>query len=56
MLGNIFILGDSYSTFEGYVPEGYPCWYMPNYPESEKNARRPQDVKIHRADTTETNA
>ena len=27
-----------------------------NYPESEKNARRPQDVKIHRADTTETNA
>ena len=33
---NIFILGDSYSTFEGYVPEGYPCWYMPNYPESEK--------------------
>ena len=27
-----------------------------NYPESEKNARRPQDVKIHRADTTENNA
>ena len=27
-----------------------------NYPESEKTARRPQDVKIHRADTTETNA
>jgi len=27
-----------------------------NYPESEKNARRPQDVKIHRADSTETNA
>ena len=27
-----------------------------HYPQSEKNARRPQDVKIHRADTTETNA
>lgn len=22
------IIGDSYSTFEGYVPEGYFCWYM----------------------------
>lgn len=27
-----------------------------NYPESEKIARKPQDVKIHRADSTETNA
>ena len=27
-----------------------------NYPESEKMARKPQDVKIHRADSTETNA
>ncbi|MBQ7826815.1 MAG: hypothetical protein IJ386_00945 [Clostridia bacterium] len=26
-LGNIFILGDSYSTFEGYVPEGYGSYY-----------------------------
>jgi hypothetical protein len=23
----ISILGDSYSTFEGYIPEGYPTWY-----------------------------
>ena len=22
-LGNIMIFGDSYSTFEGYIPEGY---------------------------------
>lgn len=22
------IIGDSYSTYEGYVPEGYYCWYM----------------------------
>ena len=27
-----------------------------NYPESEKMARKPQDVKIHRADSTETTA
>jgi len=27
MLGNIFILGDSYSTFDGYIPEGYAPYY-----------------------------
>ncbi len=26
-LGNILIFGDSYSTFEGYVPEGHRLWY-----------------------------
>ncbi len=26
-LGNVMILGDSYSTFEGYNPEGYDVWY-----------------------------
>ena len=24
----ISILGDSYSTFEGMIPEGYDCWYF----------------------------
>lgn len=24
----IVILGDSYSTFEGCIPEGYACWYF----------------------------
>ena len=24
---NIFILGDSYSTFKGYIPDGYLSWY-----------------------------
>ncbi len=28
-LGNLLILGDSYSTFTGFVPEGYSCWYTP---------------------------
>ena len=27
MLGNVFILGDSYSTFEDYIPEGYAAYY-----------------------------
>lgn len=28
-IGNVMILGDSYSTFEGYVPKGYDTWYDP---------------------------
>lgn len=28
-LGNVFILGDSYSTFEGFIPEGYDAYYFP---------------------------
>lgn len=26
-LGNVLIFGDSYSTFEGYIPEGYNVYY-----------------------------
>ncbi len=26
-LGNVFILGDSYSTFEDEIPSGYDTWY-----------------------------
>ena len=26
-IGNTFILGDSYSTFEDYIPEGYTAYY-----------------------------
>lgn len=26
--GNTVIFGDSYSTFEGYIPEGYACHYF----------------------------
>ena len=28
--GNTVIFGDSYSTFEGYIPEGYACYYAPH--------------------------
>ena len=33
MLGNVFILGDSYSTFKGYIPPGYSCYYESNGPD-----------------------
>ncbi len=26
-LGNVLLLGDSFSTFEGSIPEGYACFY-----------------------------
>ena len=25
--GSVLIIGDSYSTFDGYIPEGYSFWY-----------------------------
>ncbi len=30
-VGNLFILGDSYSTFEECIPEGYEYWYSRHY-------------------------
>lgn len=27
-IGNVFILGDSYSTFEGCIPQSYDSWYF----------------------------
>lgn len=29
---NIVIFGDSYSTFEGYIPSGYYPYYTPTQP------------------------
>lgn len=31
MKQNAIIIGDSYSTFAGFVPEGYAIWYPTNY-------------------------
>lgn len=28
-LGNVYILGDSYSTFQGFIPETHDPWYKP---------------------------
>lgn len=30
---NVLIFGDSYSTFEGYVPQGFDCFYPEECPE-----------------------
>ena len=30
MSNNTLIFGDSYSTFKGYIPEGYATWYPDN--------------------------
>ena len=27
-IGNVLIIGDSYSTFEGKIPDGYACYYI----------------------------
>ncbi len=32
-LKNVLIFGDSYSTFKGYIPEGYAVYYSENYRE-----------------------
>ena len=29
-LGNVLIFGDSYSTYQGFVPEGFRVYYSPN--------------------------
>ena len=44
-LGKVFILGDSYSTFEGYIPEGYATYYSPTADYTEVN--RVEDTWWH---------
>lgn len=29
MTNHTIIFGDSYSTFDAYIPDGYACWYSP---------------------------
>ena len=40
--GNILIIGDSYSTFKGFNPDGYICWY----PQSESEAPRTDVTQV----------
>ena len=42
-LGNIFILGDSYSTFTGLIPEGYSAWYTPT-PKPETDVTKAEQI------------
>ena len=48
----VVILGDSYSTFEGYIPEGYACWYFndPNAP-AQTSDREPSN-NVHKVNKT----
>lgn len=45
-LGNVLIFGDSYSTFEGYIPEGYACYYIPR-DKAETDVRHVEETWWH---------
>ena len=42
MIKNFMIFGDSYSTYEGYIPTGYPFYYSKNgrFPEKERDVTK----------------
>lgn len=42
MINNFMIFGDSYSTYEGYIPTGYPFYYSKNgrFPEKERDVTK----------------
>ncbi len=44
--GNVLILGDSYSTFAGYIPDGYEPWYDEN-PRGENGVNRVEQTWWH---------
>ena len=52
MLGNIFILGDSYSTFEGYIPDGYDYYYNGDGP---SYIRKNSELELGSNDVCEVN-
>lgn len=45
-LGNVLIFGDSYSTFEGYIPTGYACYYIPRE-KAETDVRKVEETWWH---------
>ena len=44
-LGNVMILGDSHSTFTGYIPDDYISWYKPET--DTNNVTRVEDTWWH---------
>ena len=47
-LGNVLIFGDSYSTFEGHIPEGYAPYYAPKTrPEIETDVKHVEETWWH---------
>ena len=47
-LGNVVIFGDSYSTYEGYIPEGYAVYYENNGNVAEGGVSRVENTWWHR--------
>ena len=45
---NIFILGDSYSTFKGYIPDGYLSYYPYSQPGAENDVEDVSDTWWYR--------
>lgn len=43
----VAILGDSYSTFAGHIPEGNACWYF-THPQGDNDVVRVEDTWWHR--------
>ena len=53
-LGNVMILGDSYSTFTDYIPDGYISWYNPEI--DTNNVTRVEDTWWHLLVNNTTNS
>ena len=45
---NVIIFGDSYSTFEGYIPEGYAVYYSSHDDRHPTDVRRVEETWWHR--------
>lgn len=45
-IGNVFILGDSYSTFKDHIPEGFDAWYS-DAETPHTNVRRVEETWWH---------
>ena len=52
---SVTIFGDSYSTFEGYIPKGYACYYIPRE-KPETDVRHVEETWWHQviAETSST--
>lgn len=54
-INNFMIFGDSYSTFEGYIPNGYACYYY-NEPQRQTDVTKAQQTWWHKlAESTNSN-
>ncbi len=55
MFGNIFILGDSYSTFRGYIPASFAAYYRedgPYYLTAHPEEAKPSERDVRTVDQT----